>query len=158
MLLTVPSTSSYRKEEPKAFCWKKKKVIKKKKGEKKLGNLELIRGRRRQHHQHPYSQMAENTNTCSQHGPRTSLLPSGGRLASWRNGFVASSDLIPKKGGHRAGGLLAAARSRSPIFPGSVASPSTAISSHAQSSSRRSTESPQAPASIRRVFLLPKKH
>lgn len=64
--------------------------------------------------------MAENTNICLQRGPRgtrKSLLPSGGRLASCRNGFVASSDLITKKGGHRAGGIAGSRAEPLPNIP-----------------------------------------
>lgn len=137
VLLTVLSTSFSRKEELKAFCWKKKE-------KRNLATLSWSEGERgsitsTRIHRWPRIQIP--TYNATPEVPEThhclqAFWRQVGFLDKW---FCCFQWLHHKEGWPLGlGGLLAATQSCSPIFPGSITSPSTIISSRAQHSSHRS--------------------
>lgn len=103
VLLTVLSTSFSRKEELKAFCWKKKK------GKETWQLWADRRGNKAASPAPVFTDGREYKYLLIMRPQRyqkltTAFRPSGGRLASWINGFVASNDFITKKGDHWAWG------------------------------------------------------
>lgn len=145
-LLTVLSTSFSRKQELKAF-WlgkKKKKTPKQKRKKRNLATLSWSKGEGGSitgTRIHKWLRIQIPTYTMAPEVPATQYCLQAfwrqvGFLDKW---FCCFQWLHHKEGWPLGlGGLLAAAQSCAPIFPGSITSPSTIISSRAQSSSRRS--------------------